>query len=431
MTPADDARNHLAQFPLIDALAGRRARRFGFGMEIPSGPLAFRSAREPLPLSEEETALLVAAATGVTGWNFGVPFGPRTPDAHAEFTLRFTGRPAPTAAGLGTPALFFTDDRGCFCTRTRDLIPESVSTTAREGTDLDTILESCRRSTIRISDERLDLPSSPPHVLPPNLWWANRPGSTLFMPVGDASEVTLGLLALMIRHGVMVVDQDTGEPAGDLEPFIRAGLLDREKRLPLAELLADVHECVSMELAMMAHNIVLMMQAIGLGGLFFNGFDSLSVLGARAAEGIRGLGFRSEEDQRWLTPNVVGLDGVYEALCPPYQPNMHAAVETFVARKFGSGGAYDPAIAGAWREAREVKQTVEPYSSAFVDCMSEVARYIHDKFGRFPGTRSTILLPAYVQTQHLDTDFYDAHFQEGAYLQSHAEHMRRWHPQEA
>ncbi len=112
---------NLIQFPLVNALFGRRARRFGLGMEIPSGPLAYKSKKEPIPLSETEQMMLVAAATGVSGWNFGVPFGPQTPNSHAEFTLRFTGRTVPTAAGLGTPALFFTDDFGCYCTRTRDV----------------------------------------------------------------------------------------------------------------------------------------------------------------------------------------------------------------------------------------------------------------------------------------------------------------------
>jgi hypothetical protein len=33
----------LTEFPLLDAIAGRRARRFGLGMELPSGPLAYTS----------------------------------------------------------------------------------------------------------------------------------------------------------------------------------------------------------------------------------------------------------------------------------------------------------------------------------------------------------------------------------------------------
>ncbi|WP_157972176.1 hypothetical protein [Pleomorphovibrio marinus] len=68
------------------------------------------------------------------------------------------------------------------------------------------------------------MPSTPPYILPP-LWWANKPGSILFMPVGDAAEECLGILAFMVRHGVMVVDHETGAPAGNLEPFVQTGLL--------------------------------------------------------------------------------------------------------------------------------------------------------------------------------------------------------------
>ena len=54
-------------YPLFEALMGRRSRRFGFGMELEHGPFVYKSEKEPMSLSEEETALLVAAATGVTG----------------------------------------------------------------------------------------------------------------------------------------------------------------------------------------------------------------------------------------------------------------------------------------------------------------------------------------------------------------------------
>jgi hypothetical protein len=419
--------NALLEFPLLQAMFGRRARRFGLGMEIPSGPLAFKSSKAPVPLSEPEQMLLVAAATGVSGWSFGVPFGPRTPDSHAEFTLRFTGRTAPTAAGLGTPALFFTDDQGCYCTRTRDVRPDQIAGPGEGPGALERVLAVCRENTIRVQEGRLDLPSAAPHILPPNHWWANKPGSTLFMPVGDASEEALGLLALMIRHGVMVVDHETGEPAGNLKPFVRSGLLDEEKRLPLSEFLSDIYECVCLELAFMGHNIVLTLQAMGLGGLYFNGMDGLSALGANAREGIKGLGFRFAEDERWVMPNAVGLDGVYEALCPPYHPDMHAATKVFVERKFGPGGAYDPDVPGPWRDSARVKSTVARYESDFVDCIAEVAQYIYDKYGKFPGIRSTIMLPGFVQAHHLDMEFYDTHYGPGAYLETHGRHVERWH----
>ncbi|HMQ06530.1 MAG TPA: hypothetical protein PKC30_04470 [Saprospiraceae bacterium] len=419
--------SNLMNFSLVQALFGRRARRFGLGMEIPSGPLAYKSNKDPVPLSETEKMLLVAAATGVSGWNFGVPFGPRTPQTHAEFTVRFTGRTAPTAAGIGTPVVFFTDDSGCYCTNTRDVQPRKMIEIDEHANPLDHIVSVCRENTIRIRDSRIDLPSAPPHILPPNLWWVNKPGSTLFILSGDATEVCLGIMALMMRHGVMLVDHDTGENAGNLEPFIRSGLLDPEKRFPISELHHDVIQCVSIETAIMGHNIVLMLQALGLGGLFFNGLDDLSVLGANASEGIKGLGFRFVEDKNWITPNPVGLPGVYEGLCPPNYPDMYAAVKAFVNRKFGKGGAYDPEVQGSWKESASVKQTVEPYSDEFVECMSEVAQYIFNKYGKFPGTRSSIMVPSFVQAHHIDTDFYDKYYKEGAYLQTHSEHFEHWH----
>jgi hypothetical protein len=296
-----------------------------------------------------------------------------------------------------------------------------------EAGDLENIISVCRDNTIRIQDSRIDLPSEPPHILPPNLWWANKPGSTLFMMVGDATEVCLGIMALMMRHGVMVVDQDTGKPAGNLEPFVRSGLLDPNKRFPISELQHDVFQCICLETAFMGHNIVLMLQAIGLGGLFFNGLDDLSVLGANASEGIKGLGFQFVENEKWITPNPVGLPGVYEALCPPNYPDMHAAVDVFVSRKFGKNGAYDQATPGPWKESKKIKQTVEPYSREFVDCMSEVAQYIYNKYGKFPGIRSSIMLPSFVQAHHIDTDFYDKFYKEGAYLDTHAKHFDNWH----
>lgn len=418
----------ISEFPLIQAIFGRRSRRFGLGMQIPSGPLAFTSRSAPRPLSDLEQAILIAAGTGVSGWSFGVPFGPAQPDQHAAFTQRFTGRTAPTAAGLGTPVLFSTDDDGTYLTNTRDARPRRSQEHIGEADDLDGIIAACRQHTVRVSAKRLDLPAMPGHMLDPNFWMANAPGSTLFMPVADASEEFLGLLSLMVGNGYVIVDDSVGRPAGNLAPFVRSGLLNDAKRFPLSVLQQSAYEANCVETAFIAHNIVLTMQAMGLGGLYYTGFNRWSVLGAFAADGINGLGLRFVTDDRWTVPNPVGLDGQYEALCPPYHPDMRAAVDTFVARKFGSDGAYNPDDPdGAWQRSTEVKATVAPYSVEFVDCLGEIAQYVYDKHGKFPGTITTIVLPGMVQAQHLDTEFYDTHYQPGAYLDSHARHLERWH----
>ncbi|HKJ60156.1 MAG TPA: hypothetical protein VKA37_13075 [Halobacteriales archaeon] len=418
------------EFPLMGAIFGRRSRRFGLGMSLPSGPLAFESDAEPLALSEFERSILIAAGTGVSGWHFGVPFAPADPDEHADLTVRFTGRTGPTAAGIGTPVLFFTDDEGTYVTNTRDVEPSRLRELLDVEDDAERIVAVCREHTERLSDSRLDLPSEPGHVLEPNLWWANNPGSTLFAPVADASEEFLGLLSIFVEHGYVIVDDATGEPAGDLDRFVESGLLEEEKQFPLSFLESVTFASTCAEISFMAHNVVLAMQAIGLGGLYFGGLNQQSVLGSPAMEGVDGFGFTFVEDDDWVLPNPVGLDGVFEGLCPPYYPDMRAAVDAFVERKFGAGGAYDPDDDdGPWRKGPDVKESVTPYDDEEVECLAEVAGYVYQKHGKFPGTIPTMVLPGFVQAHHLDTEYYDAHYGPGAYLETHAEHLERWHPE--
>ena len=422
----------LTDFPLLDAIAGRRARRFGLGMEIPSGPLAFRSEAPPTPLSEDERSILIAAGTGVTGWNFGVPFGPDRPEQHAHYTERYTGRTAPTAAGIGTPMLFTTDDTGTYLTNTRDQLPERVRQFEGDRTEaVDHMVEVGRAHTVQLSEHRLDLPAASPHMLEPNHWMANAPGSTLFIPIGDASEQVLGFMCMALANGNVLVDDIAGRPAGDPAPFIRSGLLNEDKRVPLTVLQQMAYEGNVAELAFMGHNMVLTLQAMGLGGLYFNGVNRWSVLGAFVDSGVSGLGFRFVHDDRWTLPNPVGLDGHFEGLCPPYVSDMREAVSVFIERKFGPGGAYDPMTPGPWQDAKAIKQGVAPYSEEFVDCVAGVAQYIYDTYGKFPNTFTTMVLSGYVQAVHIDTAFYDTHYQPGAYLETHALHMQRWHDAES
>ena len=356
-----EALSHLLEYPLLNAIFGRRARRFGLGMTIPSGPLAYTSKHDPVPLSELERNLLLAVGTGVSSWSFGVPYGADRPDRHAHYSVRYGGRTAP------------------------------------------------------------------PHMLEPNLWMANAPGSTMFMPIADASESVLALMTMALANGNVIVDDAAGRPAGDLEPFVRSGLLNAEKRMPLSVLQQVSYESNCSEAAFMAHNMVLTMQAMGLGGLYFAGLNRWSILGAFADDGIRGFGFRLQRDEHWTLPNPVGLDGHFEGMCPPYHADMRAAVAAFVERKFGPGGAYDPAASGPWKDVATVRSSIERYDDAFVECLGEVAQYVFDTYGTFPGSFNTIVLPGFVQAVHLDTEFYDEHYREGAYLETHAEHMRRWH----
>jgi len=98
-----------------------------------------------------------------------------------------------------------------------------------------------------------------------------------------------------------------------------------------------------------------------------------------------------------------------------------------VDRKFGVKGAYDQETPGPWLKGSQIKQSVECYSDEMVDCLGEIAQYVYDKHGKFPGTIPTMVLPGYVQAHHLETDYYDEYFKPGAYLQTHADHLKNWH----
>ena len=98
-----------------------------------------------------------------------------------------------------------------------------------------------------------------------------------------------------------------------------------------------------------------------------------------------------------------------------------------VEAKFGKGGTYVPELPGPFKDNDRVKASVKPYSEEMVECLGETAQYIYDTYGKFPASVPTIFMHVLVQAQHIDTEFYDTHFEEGAYLETHANHMARWH----
>ena len=426
--PTDSRLEQVRNFPHVHGLFWRRSRRFGFGMEIPGGPLASKSQPEPLPISELERALLLAAATGVTGWNFGIPYTINESDRLSNYSLRLTGRTVPSAATICTTELFFTDDTGIFLTRTRDLTPERLR--EFEGSDdVTRIIGISLAATIQLSDARLSLPQEPPHFDEHNLWNSNRPGSTLFMPVGDVGEQLLALLAMYVTNGYTLYDDYSGRLGGNLEPFIRTSVINDtpQMRFALSHIEQVAYSTVAMELALICQNMVLMMQAIGLGGWMYSGIFPYSALGAFASDGIKGLGFRFTSREDWTLPNPIGLDGYYQSVCPPYVADMYEAARKLALRKFGSGGTYDPTTGGPFLHNSEIKATARPYSPAQIDCIGEMAQHIYSTYGRFPARFPTILLRIYTQAHHLELEFYDKFFGSGAYLQTHADHMERWH----
>lgn len=417
----------LSAFPLLDALFGRRSRRFGLGMSIPDGPLAYTSAHAPLPLSDLERTLLVLCGAGVSGWHTGMEHTTSgDPDRGCNYAMRYTGRMTPTLAGVGSPELIVSDDSGTFMTRFRDLDAERMRQ-IQGSQNLHRFLGAVMAHTVPLSAARVDIPASAPYVSPHNIWNANRPGATLFIPVVDLTQNLLELITIYLGAGALPYDTVRERPCGDFAPYIEAGLVDPAKRMPIFDAEQYVLSAGAAETAVMCHNLVLTMQAMGLGGWMFTGINPPSLLGAHAEQGIPGLGFRFVRDPRWTQPNPVGLDGVYEAYCPPYCTDMREAAQRFAARKFGPGGAYDPATPGPYRDNAGVKAAVERYSPEFVAMLGETAQYLYDTYGKFPATVPSIYVRIYAQAQHVDLDYYDHFLGPDALLDTHREHMARWH----
>src|ERR671919_125504 len=119
-TAETEALRELSAFPLLDALYGRRSRRFALGDEIPDGPLAYRSRHEPLPLTELERMLVLSAMGGSTGWHYSITRHARYAPHVSNYAAGAGGRTFPSAAGFHTAELFFTDDTGVYFFPTRD-----------------------------------------------------------------------------------------------------------------------------------------------------------------------------------------------------------------------------------------------------------------------------------------------------------------------
>ncbi len=412
-----------AEFPLIEAIHGRRSRRFARGASIPHGPLAYTSKFEPAPLSELEQLLLLTTVAGNTGWSNLIPFNRSYLPNLPNYAAAAGGRTFPSAAGFHTTEFFFTDDHGVYFFPTRDM----AATKARSSenvTDLNAYLQEHKSRIRKLADGRLRIPAQPQHMEMHNEWCANVPGSTLIIPVADLAQHVLLSLCYLVQSGVCVYDDRNDRAIPGLDRFKHR--VDVANPFPLSFLEQMSLTEVTVEISCACYAGALMQQAMGLGGWMYEGLNPFSVLGASGDPAVPGLGFRFDTLPNQPLPHVTGLKGVLEGHCPPHFTDMRAAVEAVVERKFGRGGPFNGKTGGPYKESEAVRSAAAPIDDEFVECVATMAQYVHDTFGRFPATVPAIFTLMYLQTHQLDTDFYDRHFDSGAYLDTHAAHAKSW-----
>ena len=414
----------MMKFGLVEALLGRRSRRFFMGADIPDGVFAHQSSHDPVPLTELEKLLVVTACGGNTGWHHMIYRAQRYAPHLANYAGAAGGRTFPSAAGFHTSKTFFTDDEGVYVLENRDA-PAAAERAADGSLELDEVLEALRGSVRKLQNGRLKLPPEVPYVEAHNTWVSNKPGTLLVIPVADLAQHVLLAICYMLQNGLVLFDDINKRAIPGIERY--KNIVDINNNWPITFLEQLSMAEVTAELSTSCYAGHLMLQAMGLGGWLYNGIDPFSVLGASGVAGVDGLGFRYDTDNRWPYANPTGLTGVMEGFCPPHYPDMRAAVEAVCERKFGKGGPFNPETPGPWRDSAKVRGAAEVHSEEFRECVALQAQYVYDTFGKFPGTVPSIFVLTYLQAHHLDLEFYDKFYKPGAYLQTHAEHMAKWH----
>ena len=290
-------------FGLLEALVGRRSRRFGLGMTIPDGPLAYASNFEPYPLSDDERALLAFAAIGVTGFNLGMPHtASGDSDKGANYIVRYTGRTTPSGAGMESSEILITDDSGTYISQTRSLTSEQVAEISASR-DLDELVGHARNYLVKLSEEPVRLPPDHTFVNKHNFWVALQPGTTLIAPIIDATEGAINLLTMLSGEGFVLWDEVTDTAVGKPEKLIEQGLLNPEAKLPLSYFEASVSTLSHDELSLIPYNAQLALQAAGLGGWLFGGINHDALLGGFAEQGVPGFGFTYTQAGPLKVPN--------------------------------------------------------------------------------------------------------------------------------
>jgi len=418
---------NIMDFGLIEALLGRRSRRFFKGAEIPDGVFAYKSLQKPVPLTDVEKMLVVSACGGNTSWHHMIFRAARYAPHLSNYAGAAGGRVFPSAAGFHTSQTFFTDDEGVYVLEMRD--SPAFAERADDGSlNLEEFMENVRNRARKIQDGRLRFPAEVPFAEAHNTWVFNKPSTLLVIPVGDLSQHVLLNICYMLQNGLVLYDDINKRAIPGIEHF--KDIVDVENAWPITFVEQWSLSELTVELGASCYAGTLMLQAMGLGGWMFNGIDPFAMLGASGNHDVPGLGFRYDTDERWPYPNPTGLEGVMEGFCPPHFTDMRAAVEALCERKFGPGGPFHPATPGPWKDSPKVRAAAQIHDERFRECVALQAQYVYDAFGKFPGTVPSMFLIMYLQAHHLDLDFYDKFYEPGAYLKTHASHMAEWHPED-
>ena len=407
----------------VELLQQRKTRRFGCGMEIPAGPLQYKSTLPPIPLTEEEERYLIFAAVGGTGYHLAdmqYQRRPRYEDGQGMALMSLQGRTVPSACAAQTTRLFFTNDTGLYFVEASSS-PEDPGMT----------------HLMKLGADRMDIPRQLPFMLSFNQWYSNRPGSTYFIPVTNVATVYINLLLVLLseEYGYFIVDTDNGQECCGLDRFRKSqgGHLHddpgKRRTMTLRDLDSAISDTALQEQGIVCEHIFLMEQAIGLGGGIQSVGSGRHLLGMEP-QLFPGLGFQFIQPSKGLPrPNPAGLPGVWEGPCPPFVTNMEEAVLALIASKFGSNGVYTGPQQQPWNNPA-ISHSIPRHSDQAIAATIAFCEYVYHRYGRFPAHVDTFKSIVACQAHHLDLGFYDTYYATTAIPENHQDHLGVWHGME-
>ncbi|MDH5253080.1 MAG: hypothetical protein OEW25_07120 [Nitrospira sp.] len=407
---------------LLDLLGQRKTRRFGCGMELPAGPLRYRSTMPPIPLCQEEVHCLLYAGVGDTGRHLADMQYARRPgreDGQGMAIMNFQGRTVASACAANTTRLFMTDDEGVYFAASVSHPDHGVAP-----------------ELITLQHRRLEIPRRAPYMLSFNQWYTNRPGSLYMIPVTEIARVYLNLLLVLLSEefGYFIVDTDNGNTGCGLDRFKRSrgGHLHDDPTMNRVMTLRDLDTAISdtalQEQGLVCQNLFLMSQAIGLGGGIQSVGSGRHLLGLEP-QIYSGLGFSfMPSPVPGVRPNPVGLKNLWEGPCPPFVSSVEDAVLSLVESKFGVRGLYTNLTNRPWQSPEGPSQPpIAPHEQRTIEAVIQFCNYVYRTYGRFPAHVDAFKTVLAFQAHHLDMGFYDKFYPTESMPQTHRDHFTAWH----
>ncbi len=414
-------------YPYFQSLFDRKSRRVALGMTVESDVIEYSSPYAPVPLSELEQALLVMGGTGLNG----LALADLDPVRGMSTLVQWTNRTWPSACSNHGTELFWSDDDGLWWLDIFKMVPDPGEISTLSGRSLEEqgeyLVDRFRRAKVKLQDGRAQLPTTLPGLFDFNHWNANKPGTTLFVPVTNMTMEYINVLFIYFARSYRfsIVDEQNGGQSAGLQKWIDQGRIDSNITMGIVDLEQRVLSMMVVEQAFICQNMNLAMQAIGLGGWTFTGYLPKFVMGGGD---VPGLGFRFNTATNGQT-YAVGRDGYFESFVPPYYKDMHEAVDAFMAMKWS---AMDPDVSKPYKTVQQNEQFTaaipRPHDDT-VEIVKDYCQYVWDTYGRFPAYIDPMYQRLTTQAQHVDPDFYEEYYPDGSLSGQHLNHFHRWHPE--